>query len=552
MRGMIKSDQRVRWWPAILIVLAATAVIGAIWLVPDLMRQRRVVVTMLTGLVSVLLLFAWACIFSGFPRSLRWIVFGAVVAVAALGGAVLRIRGMSGDLVPLFAFRWSQEPTGAVASSDTSTFTSSTSSETSSETSSVTSSAAEIGRFDFPQFLGPQRRATVEGVRLARDWKTAPPRLVWRRPIGVGWSSFAVVGGRAYTQEQRGNEELVVCYDLETGRVVWVHADPGARFSSVIGGDGPRATPTVTSKTVHTLGATGHLSCFDRQSGERLWTRDVVGDNGAQLPEWGTSSSPLIHGDLVVVSAGGAGGRSLVAYGKDSGEPAWRGADEEPSYSSPVFARLAGRDQILILNRWSLTAHAPSGGRTLWRYPWDGEQPNVAVPLAVGGDRVFVSSGYGAGCALLHVRSDGQDRLTAEPLWKNRNLKAKFTNVVSRGGFVYGLDDGVLVCLDLADGKRRWKNGRFGHGQMLLVEDLLLLTTERGEAVLVDPSPEELHELGRFQVLEGRTWPTPALSKSYLLVRSDTEAACYELALEAGGSAQRQKKKREPDVSPSR
>ncbi|MCZ6792618.1 MAG: PQQ-like beta-propeller repeat protein [Planctomycetota bacterium] len=517
-----------RWWPAAVVLGLAGAALSVIWLVLDT-RQDRVVTTGMVLAVSAFLLLGWACLLSRFPPALRRALFGLALAAGVVAYTSVEIRGVSGDLVPILAFRWSAEPDRLLPV----------------EARVVPPGAAEAlvrpeppaegsppfpGPRDFPQFLGPERRAVVRSVRLARDWVASPPRVVWRRPIGAGWSGFAVAGGHAYTQEQRGEDELVVCYELETGSIVWSHGDP-VRYEMVIAGVGPRATPTVTAHRLYALGATGILNCLDRQSGRNIWARDVIEDNDGNRPQWGKSCSPLVVGDLVVVSAGGRPGRSLVAYRAATGEPVWGGGDDRSAYSSPTFARVAGREQILILNKANVAAHDPREGTVLWSYPWAHKHPNVAQPLAVGSDRVFVSSGYGMGCALLRIDRDSTDRLAPVLLWRNRNLKAKFTNVVERGGFIYGLDDGILVCLDVESGERRWKGGRYGNGQALLVGDLLLVTTERGELVLVEPSPEEHRELGRFRALVGRTWATPALSGSRFLWRSDREAACWELPL---------------------
>jgi len=210
----------------------------------------------------------------------------------------------------------------------------------------------------------------------------------------------------------------------------------------------------------------------------------------------------------------------------------WAGGDDAAGYSSPLLATLAGVPQGLILNAGSVTAHDPGTGAVLWQVPWQRQHPNVAQPRPVAGDRVLVSTGYGVGAALFRVVRDPSGGLAAQELWRNLHLKAKFANFVDREGFVYGLDDGILVCLDIETGERRWKGGRYGHGQMLLVDDLLLVSAESGDIVLVEAVPSERHELGRFQAIDGKTWNPPALAGRYLLVRNDREAACLELPIE--------------------
>jgi len=231
----------------------------------------------------------------------------------------------------------------------------------------------------------------------------------------------------------------------------------------------------------------------------------------------------------VIVSAGGRGNRSLVAYDAASGQPLWAGGTGGASYSSPVLVELAGRKQIVILNDRTLAGHDPETGSVLWEEAWPSGSPNVAPPVLLPGDRLLVSTGYGIGSKVFRVARGADGALNAELEWESTRLKSKFANLVVHEGWVFGLDDGVMTCLDPATGERKWKGGRYGHGQLLLVEDLLLVQTEDGEIVLLEPSPDGQKELSRFAVLDGRTWNPPALAGAYLVVRNDREAAVYEL-----------------------
>jgi outer membrane protein assembly factor BamB len=384
---------------------------------------------------------------------------------------------------------------------------------------------------DYPAFRGRDGLGTIAGVRLATDWKSTPPRLLWRHAIGNGWGSFALVGQAGFTQEQRGAEECVVCYDLTTGRQRWIHADT-ARFSSPMAGGGPRATPAVSEGRVYSLGATGILNCLDATTGDRHWSVDVLADNGANNVYHGLSGSPLVLGERVVVSVGQRD-RALVAYHAPTGERIWQAGSDPAGYGSPLVCQLDGREQIMILNRPGLAAHDPATGRVLWTFPWANDQEtNCSQPAPVGGNRVLVSTGYGKGCALLQVQCS-EAAWSAESLWTSRQLKTKFASAVVRGGFAYGLDDGVLTCIDLASGSRRWRAGRYGHGQVLLIEDLMLVQCEDGDVALVAADPAAHRELGRAPALGGKTWNYPALAGSLLVVRNDLEAACFELPLES-------------------
>jgi len=387
--------------------------------------------------------------------------------------------------------------------------------------------------FDYPAFRGTDRTGTVPTVRLARDWNV-PPKQLWRQPVGLGWSSFAVVGDYCVTQEQRGEYETVVCYELRTGREVWKHSD-AAFFDEVTGGKGPRATPTIHAGRVYAQGATGILNCLDGTSGEPIWSTNILKDNDAENALFGMSGSPLVVNGLVIVSPGGKTG-SLAAYDQQTGARVWAGGDAGASYSSPQFAAFAERDQILSFNAEGLFGHDADSGEVLWSHAWvsnPAEKNNVCQPVVLPAhddepDRVFIASGYGKGCALLDIVGNGSS-FDVHQHWSTRNLKAKFSSVVRRGRYIYGLDERILVCIDLATGKRSWKGGRYGYGQLVLADDLLIVQAESGDVVLVEATPELHRELTRFAALDDRTWNHPVVTGDLLLVRNDREAACYQL-----------------------
>ena len=237
----------------------------------------------------------------------------------------------------------------------------------------------------------------------------------------------------------------------------------------------------------------------------------------------GCSISPLVLGELVIVSAGGA-----VAYHRETGEIVWTGYRVQSGYSSPFLTTLAGVDQIVIFNQGLVTAHDPSSGELLWKQPWPIVEC-VAQPVPLPNDKLLVSTGYGVGAKLFQISRNPTDEFNVSLIWETISFKAKFTNIIHHNGYLYGLDDGIFACVNPADGTRQWKRGRYGHGQTLLISDVLLVLTESGEIVLVEPDPENHIEHARFEALKGRTWNTPAIVGSYLLVRNDQEAACYQL-----------------------
>ena len=501
----------VRWWPAILVLALGAGALAFIWLRPAPSAQARVVPSFPVLFAVAVLLFLWLVLFSRLPARRRgWILLATALTVGC-GFLLFEIKGVDGNLVPVVGLRWAGQPAFEAAAAGA---------------GGVTAPGAD----DYPQFYGPRRDATLPGPRLARDWQARPPRELWRRPVGDGWSSFAVVGSAAVTQEQRGRQAQVVRYDLATGAQVWAHAE-GEPFDTTIGGSGPRATPTIADGRVYTLGATGVLSSLELASGRPVWSRNVLADHGASLPEWGMPSSPLIVGELVVVQLGRAG-PSLAAYRRSSGEPAWQAGRDRGSYSSPILATVGGRRQIVIVNQTSVAGHDPADGELLWREAWNEPGERVTPPLRLADDLLLVSAGYGVGSRLLRVLSSGAG-FAVEEGWRSPRLKSKFAPMVRHEGVVYGLDDGVLTALDPATGERLWKRGRYGHGQMILVGGLLLIQAENGEVVLVEPDPAEHRELARLAALEGKTWNPPALSGNRLLVRNNREAACYELPVDS-------------------
>jgi outer membrane protein assembly factor BamB len=344
--------------------------------------------------------------------------------------------------------------------------------------------------------------------------------------------ALTLVIGKPYfftaSQEQRGEDEAAVCYDLLSGEPLWSYAYP-AHFQSSLGGEGPRATPTIAGRRVYALGSTGILNCLELETGKLLWSKDTLQENQAKVNEWGMSSSPLTVHDLVVVSAGGKNNRSLVAYRAGTGDFVWGAGTDGAGYSSPCLVTLAGTAQLLIFNGGGVSAHDPATGTNLWHYPWQGGHPHISMPIVVPNDRLLVSSGYGVGSELLQIRKDGGGVWHATRIWKSTRLKSKFANLLYRDGFIYGLDDGVMTCLDASDGERKWKEGRYGHGQEILVRNALLVVAESGDVILLDPNPQEARELARFPALPGKTWNPPALAGEYLLVRNEKAAACYRL-----------------------
>ena len=510
-----------RLWFLIGVVILAIAGMIAVSLQPELERNLQSWATASITLITALLALVWLV----FLSRLRWRTRLKCVAVLIVAGGVFamlfKVDGtVDGRGLPRFVWKWSKSAPRTSAAD-----------QATRPVASPTSAAVPVDAMDVPQFFGPNRDGVVKNSRLTRDWSVAQPKQLWRQPVGAGWSAFAVVGGRACTQEQRGENECVTCYDLLTGRLLWTHSNP-VHFSQWQGGDGPRATPTVHQGRVFTMGATGILDCLDAATGQRVWSRDVLSENKLPNLIWGVSVSPLVFEDTVVVTGGMTNGPTVLAYRRSNGEPLWRAGTDKASYASPIIATLVGQRVVLSFNAASLTAHDPKTGDVLLNYPWtDDKWPKASQPVVLEGNRVFISAGYGAGCALLEVKAGADGKLVATQLWKNLRMKTQFNSAAARDGFLYGLDDGLLACVEISTGDRKWKDGRYGSGQTLLVNDMVLIQSEPGAVVLAEAKPEGFKELGRIAALTAKTWNHPTLAGRYLLVRNSEEMACYELPL---------------------
>lgn len=528
LQGLLKFAYKLnRLAPAIIAGGCAIGLIVA-WLPEWGDRQLQYLISASIILVATLLLFLWFLFLSGVRKGRRLPICGLIIALIIGAGYSLRVEEVSGDLVPRLVFRWQKKASLQIPEPDPA----GKKEPLVSTPGSASRPAASGSNADYPQFLGPGRNAVVAAAGIRWDLNQYPPVELWRRPVGAGWSAFSIVGNRAVTQEQRGESECVVCYQVQTGEVLWSHSDR-ARFEEVLGGVGPRATPTTTRSRVFTMGATGILNCLKLADGSPVWSVDVLAEYGCPNQSWGKSGSPLLAGDLVIVCAGRNNCPGLVAYRQGDGAEAWKSPAADPGYSSPSLSTLAGRPQILVLNNDVLNSHDPSDGAILWSHPWPGSRPKVTQPVTLENDLVLLSSGYGVGCELIEVSSGPGGALGARSIWKNRNLKSKFSNIVIHKGDAYGLDDGIMVCIDLETGKRRWKGGRYGHGQIMLAGETIVVLSERGELVVIQPDPTALRETVKLKLIEGKTWNHPALGAPYLLVRNATEAACYKLQLES-------------------
>jgi outer membrane protein assembly factor BamB len=512
--------------PLVLLALYAAA-LAAVWNWPDpeWARVYRVVTTGFATVLLVLLLALWFVAFSGVAWWLRLATVAAgIVALVFLPGALIRDMHFSGDMVPVVHFRWERPPSPLLA-------------DPSGATLPPLTGLVGDGPGDYPGYRGRRRDGVVEGPELT----TA--REVWRHPCGGGYAGFAVAGNALVTIELVGDREAVVCYDTATGRPHWSYDYPNSDFREAMGGDGPRATPTVADGVVYSLGATGQLVCLDAATGKVRWQHNILEGND-NLP-WGMSGSPLVYDRFVVVNPGSqqhtAKDSALTAFDRQTGEPAWTSGSARAGYSSPMLATLVGTRQVVLFDGKGLGGYDADKGTELWRYEWKTQQGiNVAQPIVLPGDRLFVTSGYGVGCDMLQVAlDDGQ--WSVKSAWgdkKNLKMRCQFTSPVADDHYLYGLDMGVLVCLDQATGERKWRGERYGHGQLLRSGGQLLILAEDGDLALVRATGDGNHELWRVHALEGKTWNYPTLAGGRAYVRNDHEMACYDLTPAEGNRAQ--------------
>lgn len=510
--------------------------------------------------VAGLALPVWAVLFGRLPAGTRRVALALTILVAAGYWVLLRTDGITGSGHSQLAWRWSKTPEQrllarsseqpppppsaappALPAPETRRLPESAAPDAAKPAAvpvalpktlpaaATPSTTRTVSRpAEWPGFRGPHRDSVVTGVRIKTDWGSAPPVQLWRRAVGPGWSSFAVGDGLIYTQEQRGEFEVVACYNGSNGEPVWSHRD-SARFWESNGGPGPRGTPSLADGFVYSLGATGILNALDARTGAVVWTRSAASDTGAKMPGWGFTSSPLIVGDLLIVAASGR----LAAYDRATGSPRWHMANGGVGYSSPHLATIDGVTQVLLMNNAGTTSVEPSGGKVLWTNAWPGA-PILQPAVTADGIILLATSGAagGEGTRRLAV-THGAGGWSVEEKWTSAGLKPYFNDTVIHDGYAYGFDSGILACIDIQDGKRKWKGGRYGHGQMLLLsgQDLLLVLSEEGELALVRATPGQFTEITRSPAMDGKTWNHPVLVGDLLLVRNGQEMAAFRLPL---------------------
>ena len=379
---------------------------------------------------------------------------------------------------------------------------------------------------NWPHYLGP----TLNGVAPEKAWNGQVPsslKTLWKANVGKGTAGITVVGDRAYSMGNADGKDSIFCFDVKTGKEIWKHEFPLALDPNMFEG-GPRATPTIDGNRVYTVSHQGDLWCLDAASGKKIWYKHYQQDFKGQRPEWGYAGSPTVAGNLLLCDVGG-GNASTVALNKATGETIWKSGSDKPGYATPIVANLDGKQTVVVFKAEHLVGYDLKDGRELWRTPWKTSYDvNAATPLPVGNNRLFISSGYNTGCALIQV-SGGK----ATQVWKSKKMANQINTAVPAQGYVYGIDGnaggGNLVCLDLSNGEEKWEEKTVKGGSLIRADDKLIVLTEKGELVVADASPEGFKAGLRQQVFDKRCWVQPTLSAGRLFLKNNEgEIACID------------------------
>ncbi|MBT3250788.1 MAG: PQQ-like beta-propeller repeat protein [Candidatus Marinimicrobia bacterium] len=456
----------------------------------------------------------WAVISQRIPDNIKRLTMAVTIVLTVSSWTLIQTGGINNSGESDISWRWSLTPEELLLTQ---------SAEESDENPMAV--AVQNSEIAWPGFRGANRDGIIHGTKIDTDWLAIPPVELWRQPVGPGWSSFAVLGDIFYTQEQRGKDEIVSCYNLTTGEMVWKHSDT-IRFWESNAGAGPRGTPTISGDRIYTLGATGILNVLDINGNSVVWSRNVATDTSTEVPIWGVSSSPLIFEDMVIAATAG----SLIAYDKDTGETRWSIPAGGDCYSSPHLLEIDGVDQILLQTDAGTISVRPADGVQLWQYLWKGHP--IVQPIQISNSDILISADDRNGIRRISV-THKSGLWTVEELWASTGLKPYFNDSVVHNGFVYGFDGSSLACINVKDGTLNWQGGDYNRGQFILLadQDVLLVISETGDLALVKAVPDQFLELGKIPGIEGKTWNHPVIARDILLVRNAQEMAAFRLSL---------------------
>lgn len=380
---------------------------------------------------------------------------------------------------------------------------------------------------DWPQYRGPNQDGLSKETGLAFTWPADGPNVSWRVPIGDGYSGMIVSQGRLYTMYSRDKQEFVACFDTASGKEIWNYKND-VEFENDQG-NGPRGTPTLDGETLYALGARGVLVALNAKDGSVLWNKDLKSLVQLKVPIWGVSSSPLIEGNLLIVPGGGAVHNAIVALDKKTGKVMWKSQTDEPGYSTAIPVEIQGVRQIIVFSGTVLFSVSPSDGKLYWKYPWKTDWfVNAAVPIFVPPDKIFISTSYDRGAALLQVTGNAE-KLNVQDVWLSKAMKNHFNTSVMYKGHIYGFDNAILKCIEAATGKEKWMKSGFQKGSLILADGHLIVLSERGVLATIEATPEEYIEKAKAQVLKGKCWTMPTLANGKLYVRNQKELVSIDM-----------------------
>lgn len=379
---------------------------------------------------------------------------------------------------------------------------------------------------DWPEWRGPKRDALCQETGLLKSWPAGGPKALWQAPMGKGYATLAVADGRVFTQYGNNEGQWLVALDEKTGKELW-KVKTGEKFPGG-GFEGPRSTPTVDGPRVYVFSGEGNLLCAEAASGKVLWQKDMMKEFSAKNLNWGVAMSPLVRGKAIYVNVGESQGASIVALDKLTGGLLWKNLNDMAGYASPVFATISGQPQLVFFEALCVVGVAPDSGKELWRYPWK-SGPNVAAmtPL-VSGDKVFISSGYGVGGALLQI--DLKAKPPVKEVWKNKTMRCKFSNPILLDGYIYGFDENILRCVDFKTGESKWEQKGFDLGSILYADGLFYVLGEKGNLALAKLTPEKFEQISELTGKFGpRCWSMPVIANGKLFVRDEAKLICFDI-----------------------
>jgi outer membrane protein assembly factor BamB len=383
---------------------------------------------------------------------------------------------------------------------------------------------------DWPQWRGPNRNGISREKGWLTNWPAEGPQQLWKANVGTGYSAMSVSKGKLFTMGNTEDIDIVYCLDAKTGKEIWKHTYP-CPAKDPNGYPGTRCTPTVDADRVYTVSRQGQFFCLNVADGKVLWSKDYAKDFKAPVPEpganqwWGYAGSPLIEKEVVIFETG-APGASVVACNKKTGDVVWKNGDDGVGYSSIVAFTYKGDRCLAVFCAPGIVGRSAKDGKELWRHPWKTSyNVNAATPI-IDGDKVFISSGYNTGCALIQF-----SETPPKVLWQNKNMRNHVNSSVLWKDHLYGFDEKELRCLDFKTGEVKWSEKSFGKGSLMLADGKLIIFSDAGKLAVAEPSPDAYKELSAFQALGGKnTWTVPTLANGKIYCRSWENLVCLDVS----------------------